>query len=141
MNLSTTGKGSDCADAQPVVRASSLNRKSKAERAWEVFTHKVIEVSPALSIKEATELMIENHIHHLVVTENKSIKGIVSSIDLLKSCFSKQNEKTCVSEEWHLLKAAQVRNHVMPAKAGIPNRPIGRCFFEPWIPAFAGMTT
>jgi hypothetical protein len=30
---------------------------------------------------------------------------------------------------------------VMPAKAGIQNRPDGRCFFKTWIPAFAGMTT
>jgi CBS domain-containing protein len=71
--------------ATDLVPFHKARRKSKAERAWEVFTHKVIEVSPTLSIKEATELMTENHIHHLVVTENKSIKGIVSSIDLLKS--------------------------------------------------------
>ena len=32
------------------------------------------------------------------------------------------------------------KHSVMPAQAGIQNRPIGRFFFKPWIPACAGMT-
>ena len=35
------------------------------------------------SVKQAAELMVKNNIHHLVVVEDGSIKGIVSSIDIL----------------------------------------------------------
>jgi CBS domain-containing protein len=47
-------------------------------------THKTIEVSPGISVKQAAELMVKNNIHHLVVVEDGSIKGIVSSIDILR---------------------------------------------------------
>lgn len=66
------------------------NQNQKAERAWEVCTHKVIEVGPDMSVKEAAELMTRNKIHHIVVVENKSIKGIVSSIDIVNEYLFKQ---------------------------------------------------
>lgn len=56
----------------------------KAVRAWEICTHKIIEVSPDISMVEASELMIRNKIHHLVVIEAGKIIGIISSIDLLR---------------------------------------------------------
>ena len=37
-----------------------------------------------MPVVEAADLMIKNNIHHLVVTEDGSIKGIISSFDLLK---------------------------------------------------------
>lgn len=77
--------------ATDLVHFQTMRKNQKAERAWEVCTHKVIEVSPDISVKEAAELMVKNKIHHLVVTENKSIKGIVSSIDLVRGYFLKQN--------------------------------------------------
>ena len=77
--------------ATDLVHFHTMRKNQKAERAWEVCTHKVIEVSPDISVKEAAELMVKNKIHHLVVTENKSIKGIVSSIDLVRGYFLKQN--------------------------------------------------
>ena len=67
-----------------------LHKNQKAERAWEVCTHKVIEVGPDISVKEAVELMVRNKIHHIVVVENKSIKGIVSSIDIVSEYLLKQ---------------------------------------------------
>ena len=68
-----------------------LHKNQKAERAWEVCTHNVIEVGPDISVKEAAELMIRKKIHHIVVMENKSIKGIVSSIDIVSEYLLKQN--------------------------------------------------
>lgn len=76
--------------ATDLLHFHAMRRNQKSERAWEVCSHKVIEVNPDISITEAAELMVSNKIHHLVVTEEKSIKGIVSSIDLVKACLSKQ---------------------------------------------------
>ncbi|MGZ8175620.1 MULTISPECIES: CBS domain-containing protein [Methylobacter] len=53
-------------------------------------THKVIEVSPDTSASETAKLMLKHKINHIVITENKIIKGIVSSIDFVGE-YLKQN--------------------------------------------------
>lgn len=67
-----------------LVHLHAIHKKQKTERAWEVCTHKITEVSPDISIKSVAKLMVEKKIHHVIVTENNSIKGIVSSIDLVE---------------------------------------------------------
>lgn len=73
-----------------ILRFHELGRNPKAERAWELCTHRVIEVSPDTSVRETAELMIKNKIHHIVITENELITGIVSSIDFVRE-YLKQN--------------------------------------------------
>ncbi|MGZ4969700.1 MAG: CBS domain-containing protein [Methylobacter sp.] len=58
-------------------------KNPKVERAWELCTHKVVEVSVDTSVKENAKLMLKNNIHHIVITENKTIKGIVSASDFI----------------------------------------------------------
>jgi CBS domain-containing protein len=73
-----------------IVRFYEAGRNPKTEQAWELCTHTVIEVSPNTSAREAAELMLKNKIHHIVVTDNKLIKGIVSAIDFVAE-YLKQN--------------------------------------------------
>src|SRR3972149_4371453 len=47
-----------------------------------------------------------------------------------KSHFRTLPAKPMVRDSWRYLKASTDRIAVMPAKAGIQNRPIGRCFFQ-----------
>lgn len=71
-----------------------LTRKCpKKVRAWEICTHRVIEVGPEVSVQEAARIMIENQIHHLMVTEGEIMKGVVSSIDLLRYCLVDQSRE------------------------------------------------
>ena len=70
--------------APDLVHFHNARKNPIAERAWEMCTHKTIEVSPDISVKEAAALMVKNNIHHLVVIEDGSIKGIVSSIDIIR---------------------------------------------------------
>lgn len=70
--------------APDLVHFHSARKNPIAERAWEMCTHKTIAVSADISVKEAAELMVENNIHHLVVVEDGSVRGIVSSIDILR---------------------------------------------------------
>lgn len=53
-------------------------------RAWEICSYKPIEVSPSASVSEVAKLMVTRGIHHVVVTENQQIQGIVSSLDFVK---------------------------------------------------------
>jgi CBS domain-containing protein len=74
--------------APDLVHFHSARKNPIAERAWEMCTHKTIAVSADISVKEAAELMVENNIHHLVVVEDGSVRGIVSSIDILRGALS-----------------------------------------------------
>jgi len=73
-----------------IVRFHAMGKNPKIERAWELCSHKIIEVSSDTSAKETAKLMLKNKIHHVVVTENKSIIGIVSANDFVVE-YSKQN--------------------------------------------------
>jgi len=77
--------------APDLVHFHAIRKNPRAVRAWEVCTHKIIEVSPDISVKEAAELMVKNKVHHIVITENEIIRGIVSSIDIVEEYLLKQN--------------------------------------------------
>ena len=49
-----------------------------------VMSKKVYTVSPYSKVSLAARMMRNHHIHHLVVTDEKKLMGIVSSYDLLK---------------------------------------------------------
>lgn len=74
-----------------IITSNDLTRfhmqkgNAKKVRAWEICSHQLIEVPPSLPIGDAAQLIINNNIHHLIITENNSVTGIVSSIDLLKA--------------------------------------------------------
>ncbi|MEZ0373613.1 MAG: CBS domain-containing protein, partial [Candidatus Sericytochromatia bacterium] len=55
-------------------------------------TENATEVSPDCLLEDACDLMIENQLHYLVVTEDKVIKGIFSSFDALGLLESKSPE-------------------------------------------------
>jgi CBS domain-containing protein len=80
------GKCFGIISATDFVHFHNAHKNPKAEKAWEVCTHKTIEVSPDISIEEASELMVKYKIHHLMVTDNNVMKGIVSSIDIIRAC-------------------------------------------------------
>jgi CBS domain-containing protein len=52
--------------------------------------YKPIEVSPDLTVRDAAQIMVTRGIHHLVVTEKNSVKGFVSSLDLIKEYLLKE---------------------------------------------------
>lgn len=89
-----TGKCFGVISATDFVHFFNAHLSPKTVHAWEVCTHKVIEISPDTTIESASKLMIDHKIHHLVITQNDVIKGIVSSIDLIKKCLS----NTCINQ-------------------------------------------
>jgi signal-transduction protein with cAMP-binding, CBS, and nucleotidyltransferase domain len=70
--------------APDLVLFHSARRNPKAVHAWEICTYKPIEVDPTTPAREVAGLMVKNKIHHVVVTENGSIKGVVSSLDFVE---------------------------------------------------------
>lgn len=70
--------------ASDVLHFHSTGKSPKAAHAWEICTYKPIEVSPTTPVGEVAKLMVKNKIHHVVVSENKSIQGFVSSLDFVE---------------------------------------------------------
>lgn len=53
-------------------------------RAWEICSYRPIEVPPDTPLGEVAKLMLEHKVHHVIVTQDGSIKGIASSLDFVK---------------------------------------------------------
>jgi CBS domain-containing protein len=84
--IDADGKCFGVISAPDLVHFHKLRKNSQTARAWEICTHKVVEVTSVMTIREAAETMAEHRIHHLVVTKGNTIIGIVSSIDIVKKC-------------------------------------------------------
>ena len=66
--------------AQHELRGKSLD----STKVWEICSYKPIAVRPSTSLSEAAEVMLQHHIHHVLVMEESSLRGIVSSLDFLR---------------------------------------------------------
>ena len=67
-----------------ILHFHAAKRNPKAVRAWELCTYKPVSVPPDTSIGEVARLMIKHKIHHVPVTENGKLCGIVSALDFVE---------------------------------------------------------
>ena len=58
--------------------------KERAVTVRDVMTPAIHQVPVTASVAEAARLMVDQHIHRLVVTQGKEPVGIITSLDLLK---------------------------------------------------------
>ncbi|MEY4637079.1 MAG: hypothetical protein RJA55_2877 [Acidobacteriota bacterium] len=74
-------------DAVTDLTLEDLGQRYVEERAFtvrDVMTPLIHQVPATASAAEAARLMIDHHVHRLIVTEGKEPVGILTSIDLLK---------------------------------------------------------
>ncbi len=83
--IDSQGKCFGIISAADFVQLHNAGKNPKTTYAWEMCRHSFTEISPNVSIKDAGELMVKKKIHHLIVIENNKMKGIVSSIDLIRA--------------------------------------------------------
>lgn len=50
----------------------------------DIMTLHPVSIAPTSSLKDASKQLIEGGFHSLIVTENKEVKGIITTTDLLK---------------------------------------------------------
>jgi len=68
-----------------IVTANDLlKRLNDASPVGKIMTEKVITISPYTRISEAARCMRNHHIHHLVITHQQQVVGVISSYDLLR---------------------------------------------------------
>lgn len=81
----------DSGDLIGVISATDLVRFHAEERedhtiaAWQLCTYRPITVDVGTPIAAVAQLMHEKHIHHVVVTEHGGMRGVVSSLDFVKT--------------------------------------------------------
>jgi len=68
-----------------LVRFHRDMRDASGIAAWQLCTFRPITVSPDTAICEVARLMVDHHVHHVVVTDNGAVRGVVSSLDFVKA--------------------------------------------------------
>lgn len=67
-----------------IVRFDATGDDPFYARAHEIASPKVIKIGSSASIEEAAQMMLNEHVHHLVVMDGETIAGVLSTLDYVK---------------------------------------------------------
>lgn len=70
--------------SRDLTRFHFEKKDAGAVHAWEICSYKPLEVSPDALASEVARLMLSKGVHHILVTENRAIVGIVSALDFVR---------------------------------------------------------
>lgn len=70
--------------AADIIRFKAARRDPAAVRAWEICSYRPVQVNADASLSEVARLMIERQEHHVVVMDQDSVAGVVSSLDFVR---------------------------------------------------------
>lgn len=71
--------------ASDLLQFHARGQDPSAVRAWQLCSYKPIAVSPDAPVSEVARLMVDRKIHHVVVTDDAGIAGVVSSLDFVRT--------------------------------------------------------
>lgn len=74
--------------ATDLLQFHAQERDPAAVRAWQLCTYKPISVDQATPLGEVARVMVERRIHHVVVTGDAGLVGVVSSLDFVRNCIA-----------------------------------------------------
>jgi CBS domain-containing protein len=77
------GPGEDPASVSGRIASAVASRWRRLQVA-DVMIHDVVTVGPDAPVEKAAHLLVERHIHRLVVTERGRVVGLLSSLDLVR---------------------------------------------------------
>lgn len=76
------GPAEDAAGSSARIASAVASRWQRLQVA-DVMVHDVVTVGPDAPVAKAARLLVERHIHRLVVTERGRVVGLLSSLDLV----------------------------------------------------------
>jgi CBS domain-containing protein len=85
--VNDAGEVAGVISADDLIRFQVNNPNATTTPVWRLCTYKPVCVSPETGVSTVARLMVERKIHHVVITENNKIQGVVSSLDFLKWFF------------------------------------------------------
>ncbi|MGZ8256031.1 MAG: CBS domain-containing protein [Burkholderiaceae bacterium] len=71
--------------AADLMQFNAQARDPMSVRAWQLCTYKPISVGPDTPINDVARLMVEHQIHHVIVSDDSGIVGVVSSMDFVRT--------------------------------------------------------
>jgi len=74
--------------ATDLLQFHAQERDPATVRAWQLCTYKPISVDQATPLGEVARVMVERRIHHVVVTGDAGLVGVVSSLDFVRICIA-----------------------------------------------------
>ena len=74
--------------ATDLLQFHAQERDPATVRAWQLCTYKPISVDQATPLGEVARVMVERRIHHVVVTGEAGLVGVVSSLDFVRICIA-----------------------------------------------------
>ena len=86
-DVETSGRSGFYRDISADPTLEDLGQRYVEERAFtvrDVMTPVIHHVPVTASVAEAAQMMVDQHIHRLIVTQGKEPVGIITSLDLLK---------------------------------------------------------
>lgn len=78
--------------ALDIVSFHAHKRDAHTTRAWQMCSYKPIVVDVETPLALVASLMVEQGVHHVVVTDRKGLAGVVSSLDFVRT-FVPQNRR------------------------------------------------
>jgi CBS domain-containing protein len=70
--------------ASDLLQFHAQARDPHAVHAWQLCTYKPLCVDTKAPLREVARAMVEQRIHHVVVTDAEGIAGVVSSLDFVR---------------------------------------------------------
>ena len=71
--------------ASDLLQFHAQGRDASSIKAWQMCTYKPIAVDEATPVGEVARAMVDNRIHHVIVTSGTSPVGVVSSLDFVRT--------------------------------------------------------
>ena len=71
--------------AVDLLKVHAQGRDPLAVPAWQLCSYKPIGVGIDTPVHEVARLMVDRHVHHVVVTEDSTVVGVVSSLDFVRT--------------------------------------------------------
>jgi signal-transduction protein with cAMP-binding, CBS, and nucleotidyltransferase domain len=85
--VNDAGEAAGVISSDDLIRFHVNNANAATTPVWRLCTYKPVCVSPETGVSTVARLMVERKIHHVLITENNKVQGVVSSLDFLKWFF------------------------------------------------------
>lgn len=83
--VESNGTAMGVISASDILRFHASKRDPSAINAWQICSYKPVSVPIDAALDEVARTMVDKNVHHVVVVEGGSIRGVVSSMDFVRS--------------------------------------------------------
>lgn len=68
-----------------LLKFRAQGRDPGSVAAWQLCSYRPIAVDTDMPVHDVARLMVDQHVHHVVVTDGRGVAGVVSSLDFVRA--------------------------------------------------------